>query len=139
MGNDPARWTTSVPNYRRVRYTGVCRGVDVTYYGNPQKLEYDFTFSAWTDPRSVQVEYEGAESVRVAANGDLVVKTASGELVQHKPRAYQVIGQRQVEVEAGYRLTKRNQVEFALAPYHRPPPLHIHPAPTYFTHLRGSI
>jgi hypothetical protein len=138
IGNDPARWTTKVPNYRKVQYTGVCPGVDVTYYGNPQKLEYDFTLSAWTDPRTVQVEYEGAESVRLAANGDLVVKTASGELIQHKPRAYQVIGGRQVRVEAGYRLTKGNRVEFALARYNRQQPLVIDPVLVYSTYLGGS-
>jgi hypothetical protein len=138
IGNDPARWTTNVPNYRKVQYTGVCPGVDVTYYGNPRKLEYDFTLSAWTDPGTVQVEYEGAESVRLAANGDLVVKTASGELVQHKPRAYQVIGGRQVRVEAGYRVTKGNRVEFAVARYNRRQPLVIDPVLVYSTYLGGS-
>jgi hypothetical protein len=138
IGNDPARWTTSVPNYRKVQYTGVCPGVDVTYYGNPQKLEYDFTLSAGTDPGTVQVEYEGAESVRLAANGDLLVKTASGELVQHKPRAYQVIGGRQVQVEAGYRVTKGNRVEFALARYNRRQPLVIDPVLVYSTYLGGT-
>jgi hypothetical protein len=138
IGNDPARWTTEVPNYRKVQYTGVCPGVDVTYYGNPQKLEYDFTLAAWTDPGTVQVEYEGAESVRLAANGDLVVKTASGELVQHKPRAYQVIGGRQVWVEAGYRVTKGNRVEFAVARYNRRQPLIIDPILVYSTYLGGT-
>ncbi len=142
IGNDPARWTTKVPNYRKVRYSGVCPGVDVTYYGNPQKLEYDFTLSAWTDPRTVQVEYEGAKSVSLAANGDLVVKTALGDFVQHKPRAYQMIGGRQVEVEAGYRLAKGNakgnRVEFALARYSHDQPLVIDPVLVYSTYLGGS-
>ena len=105
IGSDLGRWTTNVPNYRKVQYTGVCPGVDVTYYGNPQKLEYDFTLSAWADPRAIQMEYEGAESVRLSATGELIVKTAAGDLVQQKPRAYQLIGGRQVEVAAGYRLT----------------------------------
>ena len=31
IGNDPKKWRTNVPNYGRVRYEGVCRGVDVIY------------------------------------------------------------------------------------------------------------
>src|SRR6202035_4657642 len=27
-GNDPSRWSTNIPNYRKVQYTGVCPGVD---------------------------------------------------------------------------------------------------------------
>ena len=138
IGSDPGRWTTNVPNYRKVQYTGVCPGVDVTYYGNPQKLEYDFTLSAWADPRAIQMEYEGAESVRLSATGELIVKTAAGDLVQQKPRAYQLIGGRQVEVAAGYRLTPRNHVEFALAQYDRQHPLVIDPVLVYSTYLGGT-
>jgi len=41
IGNDPAKWRTGIPHYSRVEYKSVYAGVDVVYYGNPQKLEYD--------------------------------------------------------------------------------------------------
>jgi hypothetical protein len=38
-GNDPAKWLSGVPTFERVKYAGVYPGVDLTYYGNRQRLE----------------------------------------------------------------------------------------------------
>ena len=45
LGNDPREWRTQVPTYGQVRYDGVYPGVDLVYYGNQGKLEYDFRFA----------------------------------------------------------------------------------------------
>src|SRR6184192_2843140 len=42
LGNDPKKWHTDVPSYGRVKYEGVYPGIDVVFYGNQGKLEYDF-------------------------------------------------------------------------------------------------
>lgn len=42
IGNDPARWHTRVPQYARVRYRNVYRGIDLVYYGNQEQVEHDF-------------------------------------------------------------------------------------------------
>jgi len=44
------RWHTGVPNYSRVRYGAVYPGIDVVYYGNPSRLEYDFVLPARRRP-----------------------------------------------------------------------------------------
>jgi hypothetical protein len=42
IGNDPKKWRTNVPTYAKVKYEGVYPGVDLVYYGNQGRLEYDF-------------------------------------------------------------------------------------------------
>ena len=42
IGSDPAKWRTDVPTFGRVRYAEVYPGIDVIYYGNQRRLEYDF-------------------------------------------------------------------------------------------------
>lgn len=42
LGNDPSRWRSGVPTFKRVKYTGVYPGVDLVYYGNQRQLEFDF-------------------------------------------------------------------------------------------------
>src|SRR5215472_17725397 len=42
IGNMPSKWVTNVPNYRKARATGVYPGIDLVYYGDGRKLEYDF-------------------------------------------------------------------------------------------------
>jgi hypothetical protein len=107
LGNDPKRWRTNVPNYAKVAYKNVYRGVDLVYYGrqsersgNPtpvagQQLEYDFVVAPHTDPQTIAFEIETDQSsivsrqLSVAQNGDLVIQTDGGEIRLHKPLVYQ--------------------------------------------------
>ncbi len=138
IGNDPAKWRTNIPNYKRVEYKSVYAGVDLVYYGNPQKLEYDLVVAPGADVAAIQVEYEGVESVRLDGDGDLVLKTASGELRQKRPVAYQVTPSGRVEVKVGYRLKADQRVAFELARYDAGRRLLIDPVLLYSTYLGGS-
>src|SRR5262249_15917111 len=55
IGNDPAKWRTSVPNYGRVRYVGIYPGIDLIYYGHDGTLEYDWIVSPGADPRRIRM------------------------------------------------------------------------------------
>jgi hypothetical protein len=117
IGNDPKKWRTNVPNYAKVKYASVYPAVDLVYYGNQGKLEYDFVVQPGADPESIQLaivsdEQVGSQqkavgsetdvgavrepprahryaSLRVDTNGDLVVGTNGGEVIFHKPVIYQ--------------------------------------------------
>ena len=115
IGNDPKKWRTDVPHYARIRYEGVYPGIDLVWYGNQRQLEYDFVVAPGADPKQIQVAYEGVESVGVEAGGELVLRTALGEVRQQPPRVYQEIGGKRVEVGARYAMVARNRVSFELA------------------------
>lgn len=102
LGADPRAWRTDVPNYRRVRLRGVYRGVDLDYYGNQGRLEYDFTLAPGSDPAAIRMALDGADGARVDAGGDLCLATAAGEIRQEKPVAYQFLGGQRREVECEY-------------------------------------
>ncbi len=139
IGNDPAKWRANVPHYARVQYEGVYPGIDLVWYGNQRQLEYDFVVAAGADPKQIQVAYEGVESVGVEAGGDLILRTALGDVRQQKPRVYQEVGRKRVEVEARYAIVARNRVSFELARYDRKRELRIDPVVlVYSTYLGGS-
>ncbi len=139
LGNDPAKWRTDVPHYARIQYDGVYPGIDLVWYGNQRRLEYDFVVAPGADPNQIQVAYEGVESLRVDKGGDLVLRTALGEVRQQRPRVYQEIGGKQVEVGARYSMAARNRVSFVLARYDRKRELRIDPVVlVYSTYLGGS-
>ncbi len=137
LGNDPAKWRTDVPHYARIQYDGVYPGIDLVWYGNQRRLEYDFVVAPGADPNQIQVAYEGVESLRVDAGGDLVLRTALGEVRQQKPRVYQDIGGKRVEVGARYAMVARNRVSFELARYDRKRELRIDPVVLALLHLPG--
>lgn len=55
IGHDPARWRTGIPQFARVRAAGVYRGIDLVYYGNEGKLEYDFVIAPGADARRIRL------------------------------------------------------------------------------------
>jgi hypothetical protein len=92
MGNDPRKWRTNMPNYTKVKYSNVYRGVDLVYYGNQRQLEYDFVVKPGADPRQIELNFDGAKGLRLGADGDLIVSIAGGEVIEYKPVIYQNIG-----------------------------------------------
>ena len=42
LGNDSAKWRHGVPQFARVRYENIYPGINLVFYGNQGRLEYDF-------------------------------------------------------------------------------------------------
>jgi hypothetical protein len=109
-GSDPKGWQVNVPTYRKVAYRAVYPGIDVVFYGNQRQLEYDFVVAAGADPRVIRLAFDGAESVRLAESGDLILSTAAGAIAQRLPLVYQDHGTARTRVPARYVLAGRNEV-----------------------------
>jgi len=126
IGNDPAKWLTGVPHYRQVRYREVFPGVDVLYYAKDQQLEYDFIVRPGTQSDSIRFTVQGAQGIESGEQSSLVLKTAAGRVVLHKPVAYQQGPAGEQEVACNYVLDD-GQVRFALGDYDRSQVLRIDP------------
>ena len=71
--------------------------------------------------------------------GDLVITTRLGEMVQKKPLVYQQVGGKQVEVATRYQVLPDQRVKFELASYDRKRELRIDPVVlVYSTYLGGE-
>ena len=137
IGNSPERWRTGIPTYGRVRFGDVYPGIDLIYYGNQKQLEYDFELDPGADPSRIRLWFEGTKSLRIDANGDLVLGMGKGELYHHRPRAYQRQDGARIPIAAGYRIIGRNEVRIEVAAYDRSLPLTIDPVLSYSTYLGG--
>ena len=102
IGNNPARWHHNVPHYARVKYRGVYPGVDLVYYGNQGQLESDYVLAPGANPGQIGLRVDGARSLKLDSQGDLVLATASGNVLLRKPRAYQQIAGRRQEIPTSY-------------------------------------
>jgi subtilase family serine protease len=128
----------SAPTYARVRYTDLYPGVDLVYYGRPRHLEYDFIVQPDADPGAIALSFDGAERVEVDAGGDLVLRTAAGELRQPRPVVYQETDGHRSPVTASYVLDDEGRVRMKVGAYDRSRPLVIDPVLAYSTYLGGS-
>lgn len=181
IGNDPKKWRTNVLNYARVKYQSVYPGVDLVFYGNPGQLEYDFVVQPGANPNLIRLavaavsdrrKKDGDEAspvggqrppLQIAANGDLVVKTARGEVRFRKPVIHQeqfTVGRSQLTAQDEIRslnfdarhsslvtrhffagrfvLLAGNDVGIEVAGYDHTQPLIIDPVVSYSTYLGGS-
>ncbi len=137
-GADPRKWRTGVRHYARVRYQNVYPGVNLVYYGNQRQLEYDFIVAPGADPQTIRLEFNGAEQLALDAEGELVLRTAGGELRQHKPIVYQETGSGRELIEGRYVIHTDKEVGFALGAYDASRPLVIDPVFAYSSYLGGS-
>jgi len=143
IGQDPQRWRTSVPTYRKVAYEDVYPGINLVYYGNQRQLEYDFVVSPGSDPRVIRLSVDGASKLTVDAEGNLVLHTdtlhgGEGNVRLLAPKAYQDVEGRRLPVTGQWRLAGSNTAVIHLAAYDRSKALVIDPVLVYSSFLGGS-
>src|SRR5438477_5209642 len=131
IGNDPAKWQTNVPTYAKVQYRDVYPGIDLVYYGNQRKLEYDFVVAPGADPQSIVLDFKGVERLEIDAQGELVLHAAGDALRQHKPVIYQDVDGIRREIAGGYVMKNAHQIAFEVAAYDKTRPLVIDPVLVY--------
>jgi hypothetical protein len=138
IGNDPRKWRTNIRTYGKVRYRDIYSGVDLIYYGNQQQLEYDVVVNPGADPAAARLGFSGAGTIRLDADGDLVLSVSKETVRLRKPVAYQKSADGRQPIEAHYTMHGRDQVTFAVAPYDHTKPLVIDPVLVYSSYFGGS-
>ncbi|HEY0741915.1 MAG TPA: PKD domain containing protein, partial [Chryseosolibacter sp.] len=103
LGNDAGRWASFAHGYKGILYPGLYEGIDLKVYSIGENLKYDYVVAPYADPSQIVVQYEGAERLALD-NGNLVLKTSVGELVEKRPIAWQIMDGRKVDVEVAYNL-----------------------------------
>jgi Bacterial Ig-like domain (group 3)/Beta-propeller repeat len=139
VGSDPSQWHTNVPNYGRVQLAGVYPGVDLAYYGNQQQLEYDFTIAPGAAPGVIKMAIGGASSQSLDAQGNLVLHTSCGDVVEQAPVIYQLNSDDTRQAISGqYVIDENGDIGFSIGSYDTSKPLVIDPTLAYSTYLGGT-
>lgn len=140
--SDPGNWRTEIPTYRGVVLEHIYPGIDVSYYGNPQQLEYDFIVAPGANPSAIRLRFSGA-AVKLDAAGNLLLETPAGTVISRAPEIYQNAEGRRVLVEGRYVVIESplggdELVGFEVGAYDRQRPLVIDPTLAYSTFLGGG-
>lgn len=139
IGNDPKKWRTNVPQFRKVRYRGVYPGIDLVYYGtNHRQLEYDFIVAPGADPNTIRLAFDGADQLTLDDRGNLIVEIEGNEVVLRAPFVYQESESTRQTISGRYVVNSEHQIGFEVASYDVSEPLIIDPVLSYSTYLGGS-
>jgi Domain of unknown function DUF11/Beta-propeller repeat len=137
LGNDPSKWRHDVPQFAQVRYEDIYPGINLVFYGNQGRLEYDFQVAPGSDPAQAELEFDGAKRLELA-EGNLIIKGEAGDVRLEAPRVYQEIAGQQQAVEGSFVLRAGNRVGFALGAYDHSQELVIDPVLTFSTYFGGT-
>jgi len=137
-GNNPKNWHTDVSHYARVSYKNIYPGINLAYHGEQSKLEFDFIVAPESNPAPIDLAFNGAQHLATDASGNLIVSSGAGDVVLHKPVAYQQHSGTRQPVDARFVLRADNQVRLELGSYDRSRELVIDPTVTYATYLGGN-
>ena len=135
LGSDASAWRTHIPQYQRVTYDSVYPGVDLTFYGNGEKVEHDFVVQPGADYRQIRMRYEGADQLSISRTGDLHVKLGESEVLVRAPHIYQTDNGHQLERGGKFVLLSKNEVGFRVKAFDPALTLVIDPVLDYATYL----
>ncbi|MBU5445035.1 SBBP repeat-containing protein [Paenibacillus sp. MSJ-34] len=90
-----------------VVYRELWPGVDLIFYGEDGKLKYDVTVQPGARLDDIQFAYRGAERLSLDEEGNLLIHTPYGILIEERPVSYQEIDGKKVVVESRF-VVKQN-------------------------------
>ncbi len=129
--------------WQGVRLGEAWPGIEVELAARGSNFEKLFHLAPGADPQQIRLALQGAEGLRVADDGRLIVQTGNGEIAYTAPVAWQEIDGKRQPVEVRYALqTQATQTAepaygFALGKYDPRHPLTIDPL-LQSTYLGGS-
>jgi hypothetical protein len=137
IGNDPSQWHANVAQFARVSYRDAYPGVNLAFYGKQKQLEFDFIVAPGASPAPIRLGVSGANRMTTDDSGNLILASSAGDVLLHKPVAYQQKDGARQPVDARFVLQAHNQVSFELGNYDRSRELVIDPSVSYATYLGG--
>jgi hypothetical protein len=137
LGNDPKQWHAGISQFAGVRYQSVYPGIDLVFYGNQGRLEYDFRVGPGSDPAQAELQFDGATKLEINGGDLILTGNDEGGLRLLAPRVYQNQGDRREPV-AGRFVLRGTRVGFEIGAYDRSRELIIDPVLAFSTYFGGS-
>jgi hypothetical protein len=138
LGGSASQWIRSVLSFGKIIAEDVYPGVDAVYYGSDDQLEYDFRLRPGAITSSIRVRFSGQDRLRINGQGDLVINTAYGDLVQRRPTAYEEAPEGRHSVPCSFVLYSKTDVGFQVGMRDSTRTLIIDPVLTYSSYFGGT-
>lgn len=116
LGNDSSKWKSEIHDVNKISYHEIYEGISMDLYQVGDHLKYDFVIAPHKNPSIIQVEYSGMNRISVDKEGDLIVRSDFGDIIESAPVAYQLIDGEKKEVRCKFVLNN-DVMSFDLGKY----------------------
>lgn len=117
-GKNNANWVQDASAWEQLTLRNVYHGIDLKLYFLNGLLKYDFIVSSNTDPRQIELKYDGADSLKIE-DGSLAIYTSLGKVYEKPPYSYQMIDHSKKEIGCRFKIEK-NKIHFDLSKNYDP-------------------
>ncbi len=138
LGNDPAQWRTGGKSFEKVAVENLYPGINLVYYGNQRRLEYDFILAPGAHPEDIAVQFTGADQVSIDGHGELVLTIGSERITHPRPALFQQVDGARRLVTGGYRQIDPHTIGFQVGKYDQASALIIDPILSYSSLFGGD-
>jgi len=133
LGNDKSKWASGVRGYSEAVMYDLYDGVDLKLIEELEQLKYEFHVQPNVDPNTILVEYAGQDNLSIDKNGNLIVSTVLGKIIEEKPYAYQIVNGNVREIPCEF-ILEQSRVRFKLGEYNPHVKLIIDPVLIFATY-----
>ncbi len=138
LGSDPSAWTSGVPSYARTVQPGVAPGVDAVWQHRDGRLAYDLHVAPGASAASVVTRIDGANALRVAPDGRLLIDTELGQVSLTAPRSWEVTDGGPRPVASRFAVVDAQRFAVEVDRVDRGLPLVVDPVIEYGSYLGGT-
>lgn len=137
IGTDQMRWAKAVGAFGAIEYANYYPGIDLNWNNDQGQYKYAFIVNVGANTEQIQWQYSGAEQISIK-KGALLLKTATGEIREEKPYAYQDINGLRKQISCAYKETAPGTFKYIVGDYDTNYPLVIDPILVFATY-NGAI
>ncbi len=81
---------TGVKAYQELLYKNIYNGIDLRWHNTNNILKYDFIVAPGADYKFIQLEIKGATALSINKNGELIIQTPLGKIIEQAPYVHQL-------------------------------------------------
>ena len=97
-------------NYEKIKYNNLYNDIDMVWYNINNQLKYDFIVKPYADLSQIKLEINGAEKISINKEGQLIVKTTHGTLIEDQP----IVMQEGKKLNAAWSIVGKNIVSYLI-------------------------
>lgn len=137
IGNDSQHWAAEVHSFETVVCKDYYPKIDLKLTDNAEQFKYEFWCAPGSNPQQIAIAFKGANGLSLAANGDLIIHSELGDIIEKCPIAYELNNGHLKPVPCAFELTD-SIVRFKLGAYKKTSTLVIDPTLVFATYC-GSV
>ncbi len=132
-----SQWRKNIPTFSEILYAEIYPGIDLKFYFNDSKLEYDFVVKPGADPSPIQFTYENIDAIKMGKDDILNITVNQASVQQQAPKIFQIKDGKR-EIVSGNYWQKNNSFGFLLSGYDKNKTLIIDPVIEFSSYFGGN-